>query len=509
MISFFSNIFRRKSPVPSAAEIRMERESQALREAHGKVREMYAAAKNYRLTGAWSPGGSDVNAIIRMSAPTVRARVRQLVRDFPYFARAAQVLSDFVVGEGIRFQSRIVRPDGRLDKELNQKTEDAFNFWAEKADLAGKLHYYEIMELDQRQLTECGEFFLVKHYPKKRFIPYALQVIEPDQLASDPKSRGKVRKYAEVDQGIEYDTRTGEIIAYHFLDAAGTGSAGRILAEDVIHGFRTLRPGQLRGISDFAPGVVVARDLADYMDAEIDGAKMAAKWLAFITRDSAMGGGGFPGMTTDDDGKMLEELENGVLEYLRPGEKIELATHNRPGQSFEPFVELILAMFSVATGVPYPLISGRYHGMNYNIIKAIRNDFQQTLRPKQRFMVRRFCLPTVRPFYDIGYMSGRLPYPPAFNSDPLRFYRAEWQPPGMEPADPLKEAKAKAEEMKTLTRSPQETARERGRDWEEILKEIQAATEMAADYGLVYDPNTVSTASASNPAAIDPDIGDE
>jgi putative protease len=50
----------------------------------------------------------------------------------------------------------------------------------------------------------------------------------------------------------------------------------------VLHGFQMLRPGQLRGVTPFAPAIMLAKDMGDYTGAEIDAAKLAAKWLAFV-----------------------------------------------------------------------------------------------------------------------------------------------------------------------------------------------------------------------------------
>jgi hypothetical protein len=79
----------------------------------------YAAAKSDRLTGGWSPVNEDVNKIIGAASWRVRGRVRQLVRDFPYFMRATGI-TDYVVGEGIMLQSRIAAPDGTLYKNWIQ-----------------------------------------------------------------------------------------------------------------------------------------------------------------------------------------------------------------------------------------------------------------------------------------------------------------------------------------------------------------------------------------------------
>ncbi|MCP4746327.1 MAG: phage portal protein [Desulfobacteraceae bacterium] len=59
----------------------------------------YAAAKPSAMSKGWNPSNVSVNTIIAASTDTMRARIRQLVRDFPYFARAVNVLVDYIVGE--------------------------------------------------------------------------------------------------------------------------------------------------------------------------------------------------------------------------------------------------------------------------------------------------------------------------------------------------------------------------------------------------------------------------
>jgi len=101
-------------------------------------RETYAAAKSNRLVGPWSPANTNVNDIIGASSSTVRARVRQLVRDFPYFARAVNIIVDYVVGAGIVYQARIQDGSGKLDRKTNQPIEDVFARWADDADISGR-----------------------------------------------------------------------------------------------------------------------------------------------------------------------------------------------------------------------------------------------------------------------------------------------------------------------------------------------------------------------------------
>lgn len=478
----------------------------------GEREDMYAAAKTNRLTGGWFPVNSDINRIIGASSFQVRARVRQLVRDFPYFKRAVSVITDYVVGEGIVMQSRIGGPDGTLYKQWIQAVEDAFSFWADEADYSGRLHYFEMMRLAKMQDTESGEFLIVKRHDRDRssYLPLKLQMIEADWLTDLGATPAASRGTSYIDQGIEYDKATGRVIAYHFTDPDGWGRVTKVPARDVIHGFETLRPGQLRGISPFVAAVLLANDLDSYIGATVDTAKLAAKWLAIVetgdplTRQlgsSAMPPG-LQSLTPADSNKKIEYLENAIIEYLRPGEKITLSENPNPSGNFAPFVKLILCMVSIVTGVPYELLSGNYDGLNYSVTRSKRNDFAFELRPIAARHVRHFCMRTFRPFMDSAVLTGKLPFRTYF-TNPAPFLRCEWQPPGMESVDPLRETKAHIDQLAAGLRSPQEIAASRGRDLEAVYREIKAARELAAEYGLDFSSLSVSTALAGNPAAVD------
>jgi lambda family phage portal protein len=461
---------------------------------------LYAAAQTTDSHYGWNPVNSNVNDIIRGSSPTVRARVRQLVRDFPFLARAVNAMVDYTVGEGITFQARVLNRSGQLDNRRNGEIEDAFKFWGDEADVSGKLHYYEMMQLSRRQGVECGEFLMVRKHlaDRKRYLPLAYQMYEPDWLTDYAVSPAAGNK---VDQGIEFKPDTGQVVAYHFTDPDGWGKSQRIEAEFVIHGFRTVRPGQLRGITDLSPAVLLARDLDDLMGAELDGAKMAAKWLAIVKTIDPYGRQVANNLqTVPGSGKKIETLENGIIEYLGVNEDVELKANPRPGSNFPPYVRLLLTMLSVVSGIPYEILSGDYQGLNFTTGKMIRSDLAHQLRPIVKRHIRHYCLPTQTAFMDSAVLGGKLALP-SYYVNPRPWMRGEWQPPGMEPVDPSRETKSTIDQIKNLLRSPQEVCRSRGRDFEEVVKECADAKQIMENHGVA--PEVVSTALANNTAAID------
>lgn len=458
---------------------------------------MYAAARPG--LGGWSPVDSDVNDEIRSSSNQVRRKVRQLVRDQPHVARAVEVLVSLTVGNGFVLQSQAGRQfqPSEQDRDIRNLIEDVWKRWCDQADISGRLTFAELCQLSKRQECEAGEFFLVKREVRdpQRFLPFVLQAIEADRLTG---LGAPTNKPHEIDQGVEFNPATGEVVAYWFESDT---KPMRVPAADVIHGFPVVRPGQLRGISPFTPCVLAAHELGDYLAAEIEGAKMAAKFLAFIETPDLAGFQDLRGATANQaTGSREEYLENAVLEYLRPGEKINLASHNRPGNNFEPFVRLVLRMLAVTTGVPYELLSGDYSGVNYSTMRVCRNDLAQVLKVPQGRMINHLCVPVFHEVLNRAVLAGKLTLP-GYWSNRSAFQRAKWIAPGMEPIDPLKEAKAHVDQLSSLLRSPQEIVAARGRDFEEVLDEIQEAERLMTERGLTR--TDISTALAGNPAAIE------
>lgn len=126
-----------------------------------------------------------MNDLIGSSSPIITGRVQQLVRDFPFFARAVDVLVNLSVGSGLTLQSRVKTGD-TLNKKINQENEYFWQKWMEQADYSGKLHFHELCRLGKRQDLETGEYLFVRVYDKTpgRIIPYCLQAFESSRLTN-------------------------------------------------------------------------------------------------------------------------------------------------------------------------------------------------------------------------------------------------------------------------------------------------------------------------------------
>jgi lambda family phage portal protein len=429
----------------------------------------------------------------------------------------------YTIGKGIGYQARVQRTDNydsELDYELNAQLEKSFNQWAENCDWSGRLHFNDFQRLAKRSDLTLGESIIIYRWDDRisGISPLRLQIIESDRL-TDYGSQPFAPKAASIVDGIEFNNRTGRVIGYHFdnsylsYSSSDTTGAmpGRMRASNVNHAFEALRPGQIRGVSPWTTAVLLANDLSDLMESELDGARMAAKWLAFVYRenDTALAAqAGIPGFSDespDDDGRVIERIENGMIEYLRPGEKIDLASATRPGNNFESFMKRILQFFAIGTGNPYELISGDYAGLNYNTMRATRNDYRHTLKSPVDRHIRQICKPIHREWMRTSVVSGVLPIRDYFSNE-QKYLASHWQPPGMEPVEQLRDVKAAELAIKTGLQSASEYSASRGRDYEEILREIENDKRTAAKYGVggVYDADEglIPVSMQTNPAAL-------
>jgi lambda family phage portal protein len=278
-------------------------------------------------------------------------------------------------------------------------------------------------------------------------------------------------------------------------------------ADQVILGFRTLRPYQLRGVTPLAPTILLAHQLRDYLEAEIATAQKAARWLAFVTSQdpeatmSAFGALATPMAESTAGEKYTMEMGHAVIDFLRTGESVQIANHNRPGDSFEPFVKFILRSFAAAVGVSYELVSGDYYDAKYTAARVSRNDMLKGVKVRRGRIIRQLCENVRRDFMDYAVMTGRLDIPAGdYFANLEHYHRCVWMEPGMEHLDPLKEGRAEQDAVAAKLRSPQEVLQARGRDPEQVLDEWTEWKQMLDERGL-NDPIEQS-ALQTNPAAV-------
>jgi lambda family phage portal protein len=251
----------------------------------------------------------------------------------------------------------------------------------------------------------------------------------------------------------------------------------------VLHLFRPLRPGQLRGQPWLTQVLVKLHELDQYDDAELVRKKTAAMFAGFVTKnapeDQILGEG-----TADSNGAALAGLEPGTLQVLLPGEDVKFSSPADVGSSYETFMRVQLRSIAAGIGITYEQLTGDLTGVNYSSIRAGLLEFRRRCQQFQHHViVFQLCLPVWRRWLQSAILNGTLPTEASVTD----YYDAKWIPPGFSWVDPLKDIKAQVTAVRAGFKSRAEVVSEQGYDAEAIDREISADNERADELGLQYE----------------------
>lgn len=425
------------------------------------VRRFDAAAGGRRAfgLGSFNRTSSEVSA----AAPTVRSRARYLASNNPHVANAVGNMVAALVGTGIT-------PTG--DAEQVRR----FTAWADIADADGRTDFWGLQEGVARAVVTDGEAFVRFHVSAAGV---RLQLIPAEMV--DESHTVELGSGAYIVNGIEFNA-SGERVAYWILPSRPTDQFAsyrapvRVPAAEILHIFKPIGVGQVRGISWLAPIVVPASEFDAIVDALAVGVKVAALNCAFLVDQNGNAAGSAP-YEGEQSGSVLESgLEPGVLRILPAGWDIKF---NSPQQASETasFLRFNLQMLAAGLGLPEHMLSGDLSGANYSSLRAGLLPFRARVEQTQYgVLVPQFLNPVWRRVMFVDSLSGATGEPS----------RVEWLPPRWAQVDPLKDTEATVAEMEAGLTSRKKAVAERGWTVDELDAEIAADRERESRLGLSF-----------------------
>lgn len=406
-----------------------------------------------------------INPETAAAGPALRSRASYLALNNPWIANAVGNLVGALVGPGIQPSSK--HPEAEIRKSLNRYFAD----WCSRADAEGRTDFAGLQVAIADSMVKAGEALALvsgtADGPRLRVLPPELL----DESKSVELSDGRA-----IFSGVELDA-TGRRAAYWIIpERPGQvwqtyAPSVRIDAESVLHVFKPLAPGQLRGVSWLAPVILPASDLDKLADALLKGAQVAAMHAGFIVD---MNGTGEP-----YDGE-TPSLEPGALIRLPNGTDIKF---NSPAQSQQvaEFLKLNLRQLAAGLGLPDHMLSGDLSGANYSSLRAGLLPFRQRMEQVQyTVLVPQFLAPVWRAVILHGVLSGDLDAPD-FEANPEFYLQADWLPPKPLQVDPLKDVNATVAEIEAGLTSRRKAVAERGWNLDDLDAEIEAEKGTAAN----------------------------
>lgn len=461
----------------------------------------------------WTGGSPDDDIVANL--PIIRQRSRQLTMESPIIAGLYETLTTYTVGTGLVPEPT---PDadflGMTPEDVKKWKNKFMRYWEMFAESPGcdvyhRDNFYELTQLVCRAADESGDCFVTLPRFDRRGSPFSLkiQVIEAD-CVSDPDAIDRMeheQQGNDIYGGVEI-SQWGNVIGYWFytghpLSKRRTASfrhndikyprwifipayGAETGLPNVLHIMKSLRPGQRRGIPLIAPVIELALTLDRYMKAEAIAAQIQAMFTLIITSENPDAVAGELGALESDEGvtddDSLIALGNGIVQYARPGEKVEAVNPSRPTTSFAPFMENILQMMGAVT-LPYELLVQKF-GQSYSASKAAMNMGSTKFKIRRSVLVNDFCQHTYSALMDEAVMRGWIEAPGYFDSPLIRlaYQKCKWSGIGMPQVDLKDSVKAFNEMIATgFITAGEATSELTGGDYMQNLsvraREIQAA----------------------------------
>lgn len=388
----------------------------------------------------------------------LRQRARWIAQNNPWAGTASEVVARHTVGRGIRA--------GIKNKTMNQ----AWGEWAEstKCDYYGRTNIYGLQRLIMETVSKSGECIVVKHFggtgPK-------LQVLEGDYLDSGKRIlQSKEGGNFTVD-GIEFDAQ-GNRVAYWIFQSNPLQfmlPSQRVPADQVLHIFKPIRPGQHRGIPFGVSVLMRIQDFDEYEEAQLLKAKMAACFSIWVTD---MNGG-----QLNTKQVLPDRIEPGMIFPLNAGQSIAVASPAST-DGYERYSRNQLLAIAQGFGISYEALTGDYSNVNFSSAKMGQLEFAKNVQFwQEQLMIPLFCQPVYEWFQQWSQFVGRK----SWNTP------ATWTPPKREMIDPTKEIAALRDQIRSGLISWPEAVRQLGYDPDEMLEEIQRINAAMDEKGIKLD----------------------
>lgn len=366
-------------------------------------------------------------ASIHASRSVVMGRARSLVSSNALAANGVEVWVSGLIGSGI------VGASAHSSEGARRRIDKAWRGWLSTCDADGRNDFYGLQALVIRRVVVDGEALVLMTLRNGRL---RLRVLPSESLAPYSRELGGGRRIVE---GIEFDADGRRIAYWIYPDAPGQLQSlqpVRIDARDVLHIFRADHPGQLRGLSWFAPVLLSISEHAKLSDAAILQQQIAAMLTGFVRRPDGDAAGLFEGER--DGSAVMPSLEPGTMVALEPGQEV-IFSQPPKADGAKDLLKVSAREIAAGLAIQYEALTGDLESVNYSSIRSGSVEFRRKCEALQYGLIAHQLLnPIFQRFVATEALAGRL-YAPG-HLEP--YLAAEWFPAKNQWVDPLKDAQA-------------------------------------------------------------------
>jgi lambda family phage portal protein len=387
-------------------------------------------------------------------------------------------------------------------QEIADQAEYWFGVWSKQADAEGSDHFSDLQWVSARSMIGKGEYLnlpVMLETGVNRDFNLAIQVLDSRRLRTPYNLTGN----RDIRDGIRLGDHC-EKLSY-FVAEPDDGKLTTFLTSQnfqeipawrghrpgIFHGFIRKDAEQVRGISVLAPCMKLFRDYDDYMDFEVVGNILAASFPVFITTPEGDDPDDHVGESLTEGSlqkpERYKEYSPGQVMYGAPGQEPKILHGERPGNSFQVFVETLLRAVGAAAGLPYEIVAKDFSKTNYSSARAALLEAYRVFSMYQFWLQNHFCQPIWGMVFEEAWLRGRIKLPknaPDFYQARAAYCNAKWIPPKRGAIDPVKEVAAGKEEIISNMGTLSDWYAEQGEDWQEQLRQIARERDMMKTLGL-------------------------
>lgn len=463
----------------------------------------YEAGKTDRLKG-FDSGSTHENDLPRVQIERLRWRAWKFYRNNPQARKIVRTLGAKVVGRGLSPQPQAITTDGTPFADFRRRARQVWEEFAREADFRGKpgrggQHLTSLSKTALRAVILSGgtlvRFRRLNTEQQKSlglFLPLQLQLIHIDRLDSQANGKGKF-------YGLEYDT-DGRVIAFHVKESGDAGApTTRISADQMVHLFAEEDIDQFLGTPWVGAALLTADDRRNYEYSELIAAEMGSCIVAGYRRSNGQSGGlGLPGpdanyQLTDGDGNKITRLQPGMFVDLGQTGELESFNPARPNTGMPEFVSHLVRGEAVSVpGVKSSTLTGDYRNSSFSSERSADNDIWPELEEIQDWFAAGWCQPIYEEVISTAVAAGLFADIDGFevadfNARKRDYLKTNWQGPVPRSINPKDDADAARSRVKNGTSTPQRECAQIGRDWREILQELDEFISYAEELGLPED----------------------
>lgn len=444
---------------------------------------MYRAASRDRTRSDWA-GGYRKPDPPSFELATLRDRSREQNTWDGIAVAATETMAINIAGSGLQLQSKIRAADLGVSEEEAQRLRDqAEEIWSQfnvMADAGRRLTFDEIQYMVVRKVIEDGESIVIPTWVDDPNAPLSrrLQVIEADRLASTNSTRFPHGiELGEYGEPVRYSVKKPKTavlpdFAYGYDEIDAFDSMGR---PKLLHIYRPLRPGQVRGIPLLAPILTLFKDVAETREAWVMKERVQACLTMVLTKktdpmEEARRHATGEEPTTGSGTNRLQEMQPGLVYFNEDGDEIQFLDPSRSAEGFEQFFVSTIRMISACLGVPYELIMKDFSKTNYSSARAALLEGRRVFKSWRKWLADKLCRPVFEMVLEEAFLRGKFDAPDFYNKK-WAYCRGLWIGGGWGWVDPVKEIESSKMAIDYNLSTLADECAANGRDYEDVIEQ--------------------------------------